>query len=59
MRRKLSGRKRPGMAKVFDSSAALAFLYEEPGWEKVLPDLPGGVMSAVNAAEVLAPILFT
>ena len=47
------------MAKVFDSSAVLAFLYEEPGWEKVLPDLPGGVMSAVNAAEVLAPILFT
>src|ERR1035441_11125503 len=52
-----SGRKRPGMAKVFDSSAILAFLYEEPGWEKILPDLPGGLISAVNAAEVLAVLV--
>jgi PIN domain nuclease of toxin-antitoxin system len=45
------------MAKVFDSSAILAFLYEEPGWEKILPDLPGGLISAVNAAEVLAVLV--
>ena len=45
------------MAKVFDSSAVLAFLYEEPGWEKTLADLPGGLLSAVNAAEVLAVLI--
>jgi PIN domain nuclease of toxin-antitoxin system len=41
------------MAKVLDSSALLAFLLNEPGSEKVAPHVPGGMMSAVNAAEVL------
>jgi len=45
------------MAKVFDSSAVLAFLFEEPGGERTIPDLPGGLMSAVNAAEVLAVLV--
>jgi PIN domain nuclease of toxin-antitoxin system len=45
------------MAKVFDSSAVLAFLYDEPGADKVRVDLPDGVISAVNAAEVLAVLV--
>jgi PIN domain nuclease of toxin-antitoxin system len=46
------------MAKVLDSSAVLAFLYDEPGAEKVRPDLLlGGIISAVNAAEVLAVLV--
>jgi ribonuclease VapC len=45
------------MSKVFDSSAVLAFLYDEPGAAKVRPDLPEGIISAVNAAEVLAVLL--
>jgi len=45
------------MPKVFDSSAVLAFLYDEPGGDKVRPDLPDGIISAVNAAEVLAVLV--
>ena len=45
------------MRKVFDASAVLAFLYNQPGSEKVRPDLPLGVMSAVNAAEALTVLL--
>ena len=45
------------MSKVLDSSAVLAFLYDEPGGEKVRPYLPTGVISAVNAAEVLAVLV--
>jgi len=45
------------MSKVLDSSAVLAFLYDEPGGEKVRPYLPAGVISAVNAAEVLAVLV--
>ena len=41
------------MAKVLDSSAVLAFIYDEPGGDKVRPYLPDGIISAVNAAEVL------
>ena len=41
------------MAKVFDSSAVLAALLGESGGEKVRPELPDGVISAVNAAEVI------
>jgi ribonuclease VapC len=45
------------MVKVFDSSAVLAFLFDEPGAEKVrsaLSDSDGaGLISAVNAGEVL------
>jgi len=45
------------MSKVLDSSAVLAFLYDEPGGERVRPYLPTGVISAVNAAEVLAVLV--
>jgi len=45
------------MAKVLDSSAVLAFLYDEPGGEKVRADLPERILSAVNAAEVLAVLV--
>jgi|HubBroStandDraft_1064217.scaffolds.fasta_scaffold521987_1 ribonuclease VapC len=45
------------MPKVFDSSAVLAFLYDEAGAESVRPHLPDGVISAVNAAEVLAVLV--
>jgi ribonuclease VapC len=45
------------MAKVLDSSAVLAFLYGEPGAEEVRPDLLEGIISAVNAAEVLAVLV--
>jgi ribonuclease VapC len=41
------------MAKVFDSSAVLAFLYNERGSEQVAAGLSGGFISSVNAAEVL------
>lgn len=37
---------------VVDASAALAFLLGETGADVVAPRLPGGVMSAVNLAEV-------
>lgn len=45
------------MAKAFDRSAVLAFLYDEPGGDKVRADLPEGIISAVNAAEVLAVLV--
>jgi PIN domain nuclease of toxin-antitoxin system len=45
------------MLRVFDSSAVLAFLYNESGADQVRPDLPDGVISAVNAAEVLAVLV--
>ena len=45
------------MAKAFDSSAVLAVLYGEPGAEKVRPDLPDGIISAVNAAEVVTVLV--
>jgi ribonuclease VapC len=41
------------MAKIFDSSAVLAFLYNERGSARVAAELPGGFISSVNAAEVL------
>jgi PIN domain nuclease of toxin-antitoxin system len=34
------------MAIVFDSSAVPAFLFEEPGRERTVPDLPGGLALA-------------
>jgi ribonuclease VapC len=45
------------MAKVFDASAVLAFLYAEPGAAQVRAELPRGMISAVNAAEVLAVLV--
>jgi PIN domain nuclease of toxin-antitoxin system len=43
--------------KIFDSSAVLAFLLDEPGSETVRRDLPDGRMSAVNAAEVMTVLV--
>jgi ribonuclease VapC len=45
------------LAKVFDSSAVLAFLYNETGGDAIIADLPDGLISAVNAAEVLAVLV--
>lgn len=39
---------------VLDASALLAFLFREPGGERVRPHLPQSCLSAVNLAEVLA-----
>jgi len=39
---------------VFDSSALLALLHQEPGCEIVEKHLPEGIMSTVNLAEVIA-----
>jgi len=41
------------MPKVLDSSALLAFLRNEPGADKVAPELLGGLISSVNLAEAL------
>ena len=38
---------------VLDASAILAVLHREPGHEQVRPHLKGGLLSAVNLAEVL------
>lgn len=38
---------------VLDASAVLAFLNQEPGQEHVRPWVRGGVISAVNACEVI------
>ena len=38
---------------VLDASALLAFLFDEPGEDRVRDSLPGACMSTVNLAEVL------
>ncbi len=38
---------------VLDASAILAVVHREKGFEKVVPHLDGGLISAVNYAEVL------
>ncbi len=42
---------------LLDASAALAVLFDEPGAESVLSRLPGGAISAVNLAEVIARLV--
>ena len=42
---------------VLDASAVLALLNQEPGGDRVEPYLGKGVMSAVNAAEVLSKLV--
>ena len=42
---------------VLDASAVLALLNREPGGERVEPYLGEGVISAVNAAEVLSKLV--
>ncbi len=42
---------------VLDASAILAVLFNEPGSKAILPHLQGGLLSAVNLAEVYARLL--
>ena len=42
---------------VFDSSALLALVFEEPGGDRVLSCLPGNRVSAVNHSEVVMRIV--
>jgi PIN domain nuclease of toxin-antitoxin system len=42
---------------VFDSSAILAVIFNEPGGETVIPLLQGALLSTVNLAEVHARLL--
>jgi PIN domain nuclease of toxin-antitoxin system len=44
-------------AAVLDSSAILAVVFNEPGSDAVLPLLEGGLLSAVNLAEVHTRLL--
>jgi len=41
---------------VLDASALIAFLFDEPGAEKVRPEVRKGLLSTVNLAEVLGRI---
>lgn len=40
--------------KVFDTSAVLALMLDEPGGDVVIANLSGGMISAVNVVEVLS-----
>jgi PIN domain nuclease of toxin-antitoxin system len=42
---------------VWDASALLMLLQQEPGWQALKPRLPGSVMSAVNLSEVAAKLM--
>lgn len=42
---------------VLDASALLAFLQEEPGWQRVKQALGQGVVSAANWSEVIQKLL--
>ena len=39
---------------VLDTSAVIAYMLREPGWEKVQRSLSGGLLSTVNLCEVLS-----
>jgi len=41
---------------VLDASALLALLQDEPGGDRVLESLPGGLISSVNLSEVVAKL---
>ncbi len=45
------------MAIVFDSSALLAIAFDETGAERAVEALPDGILSAVNASEVVACLI--
>ena len=45
------------MSIVFDSSAVLAILLDEPGAQRAAETLDDGVLSAVNASEVVARLI--
>lgn len=42
---------------VFDASALLVLLNQEPGWELAEQYLPGAILSTVNFSEVIAILL--
>jgi ribonuclease VapC len=42
---------------VLDASAVLAVIFDEPGSERVAAHLPGALISAVNAAEVMTKLV--
>lgn len=42
---------------VLDTSAVLAVLFNEPGASKIIDQLPGGLLSAVNLAEIHGRLL--
>lgn len=42
---------------VWDASALLLLLQQEPGWQDLAPRLPGSVMSSVNLSEVAARLI--
>ncbi len=44
-------------AAVWDASALLLLLQQEPGWQDLAPRLPGSVMSSVNLSEVAAKLM--
>lgn len=44
-------------ARVFDSSAILAIVFDEPGSDRAIEMLEGGIVSAVNYSEALAKML--
>lgn len=45
------------MSVVFDSSALLAIVFREYGAEAAVQRLSGGIVSAVNASEVIARLV--
>lgn len=45
------------MSATLDTSAVLAVVFDEPGADRVLPELAGGAISAVNVAEVTAKMV--
>ncbi len=42
---------------VWDASALLLLLHQEPGWEDLAPRLDGAVFSSVNLAEVATKLM--
>ncbi len=45
------------MSAVFDSSALLAVAFDEDGADVAMRHVPGGILSAVNAAEVITRLV--
>lgn len=44
-------------ASIWDASALLLLLQQEPGWQELGPRLPGSTMSSVNLSEVATKLL--
>lgn len=45
------------MSAVWDASALLLLLQQEPGWQELAPRLPASLMSSVNLSEVAAKLM--